>query len=296
MTEVPGSGPAGSAAGGPASDGADVEVPLAGGDVTEGLVRIGATVRRPRQPWSDAVAGYLGHLEAVGFDGAPRWHGVDAQGRDILDFIAGDVPGAPPEPWSTTDAVLADVARLLRRLHEASASYVPPPDACWFGMDRPPVELPPDVQPLYDGPPELVSHNDITPQNVVFRAGRPVALIDFDLTRPTIRLADVANAALHWLPLKHPADREPVYAGVDVPARLAILVDAYGLDGTGRAGFLELCRRGARRSWYVMKANAEQRGGGWARMWAEGVGDAIRRRQAWLDSEHDALAAALGTG
>ncbi len=268
------------------------EVPLLGGDVTEGVVRVGDTVRRPHQPWSDAVAGYLGHLAAVGFDGAPRWHGVDAQGRDILDFIAGDVPGSPPEPWSTTDAVLADVGRLLRRLHEASSSYRPPADACWFGTDRT-VELPPDLPALFEGPPELVSHSDVTPQNVVCRDGHPVALIDFDMTRPTVRLADVVNTAVHWLPLKHPDDREPVYAGVDVPARLRVLVDAYGLDADRRAGFLALAHRGARRSWHLMKANAEQRGGGWARMWAEGVGDAIRRRQAFLESEHDALTAAL---
>jgi hypothetical protein len=223
------------------------EVPLLGGDVTEGVVRVGDTVRRPRQPWSDAVAGYLGHLASVGFAGAPRWHGVDARGRDILDFIAGEVPGAPPEPWATTDAVLADVGRLLRRLHDASLSYQPPAGARWFGTDRP-IALPPDVPPLFDGPPELVTHNDVTPQNVVFRSGHPVALIDFDLTRPNIRLADVVNTAVHWLPLKHPADREPVYAGVDVPARLRVLADAYGLDAERRAGFLAQARRGARRS------------------------------------------------
>jgi Ser/Thr protein kinase RdoA (MazF antagonist) len=267
------------------------EVPLAGGDVTEGLVRVGDTVRRPRQPWSDGVAAYLGHLAAVGFDGAPRWHGVDDQGRDILDYLPGDVPGAPPEAWSTTDAALADVGRLLRRLHEASASFVPPPGVRWFGTDLA-VELPADIGPLFDTP-ELVSHNDVTPQNVVFRAGRPAALIDFDLTRPTIRLADVANTAMHWVPLKHPLDRGEVYAGADVANRLRIFVDAYGLDAERRAGFLDLARRAARRGWHLMRANAELRGGGWARMWAEGVGDAIHRRQAFLDAEHDALAAAL---
>jgi hypothetical protein len=273
---------------------AEPEVPLAGGDVTEGLVRVGDTVRRPRQPWSDAVAAYLGHLAAVGFAGAPRWHGVDAAGRDILDYIPGDVPGQPPEAWAATDAVLADVGRLLRRLHEASAPFVPPAGARWFGTDIT-LDLPAGVPTLFDTP-ELVSHSDVTPQNVVFRGGRPVALIDFDLTRPTIRLADVVTTAVHWLPLNHPADRAPVYAGVDVPARLAILADAYDLDARRRAGFLDLAGRGAERSWHVMKANAQQRGGGWARMWANGVGDVIRRRQEWLAAAHDALAAALRTG
>ena len=55
-----------------------------GGDVTEGVVRAGATVRRPRGEHSASVALYLRHLELVGFGGAPRWLGVDERGRDLL--------------------------------------------------------------------------------------------------------------------------------------------------------------------------------------------------------------------
>jgi hypothetical protein len=270
---------------------AEVEIPLAGGDVTEGLVRVGQTVRRPRQPWSDAVAAYLAHLVAAGFP-APRWLGVDEAGRDVLDFLPGAVPGSPPEAWACTDEVLAAVGRFLRRLHEASAGFEAPVGARWFGTDRV-VDLSADVPALFAGPPELVSHCDVTPQNVVFDRGEPIGLIDFDLTRPTTRLADVVGAATHWLPLNDPADRAPVYAGMDVPARLRIFVDAYGLDPARRAEFLAQARRGAERSWHLMKANAEQRGGGWARMWADGVGDIIRRRRTWLDTEGPALAAAL---
>jgi hypothetical protein len=120
-----------------------------------------------------------------------------------------------------------------------------------------------------------------------------VALIDFDLTRPTIRVLDVVNTAMHWVPLAHPADRPAVYARADVPARLGVFADAYDLDPARRAAFLDLALRGARRGWHLMQANARIRGGGWARMWAEGVGDAIRRRQEWLVAEQDALAAAL---
>ena len=41
----------------------DGEIELPKGDVTEGVVRIGDTVRRPHQPTSDGVAAYLGYLE-----------------------------------------------------------------------------------------------------------------------------------------------------------------------------------------------------------------------------------------
>ncbi len=55
------------------------EVPLVGGmDPRWAPVRVGNTVRRPAgsQP---GVAALLRHLEAVGFDGAPRHLGVDAE-------------------------------------------------------------------------------------------------------------------------------------------------------------------------------------------------------------------------
>ena len=58
------------------------------GDVTVGVVRIGDTVRRPRQETSAAVAEYLAWLADHGFDRAPRYLGVDAQGRDVLTYPA----------------------------------------------------------------------------------------------------------------------------------------------------------------------------------------------------------------
>jgi hypothetical protein len=44
-----------------ADTGPEIEPPK--GDVTEGVVRVGGTVRRPHQPQSLAVAGYLDHLQ-----------------------------------------------------------------------------------------------------------------------------------------------------------------------------------------------------------------------------------------
>jgi Ser/Thr protein kinase RdoA (MazF antagonist) len=265
-------------------DGVEIELPK--GDVTEGVVRVGDTVRRPRQEQSPFVAAYLGHLERQGFDGAPRFLGVDDRGRDVLDFLPGDVPGAPPEPWACTDAVVADVGRLLRRLHDASAGWVPPPELTWFGRDRVAPDLPLELARLGE-PPELVAHCDVTPQNTVFRGGRPVALVDFDLARPTRRLLDVLNTAMWWVPLQAPPDRAPAQRDVDVPARLTAFLDAYG--AVDREELLDLADPVWRRGWYAMRHNARTRGGGWARMWDEGVGDVIERRRAWLAAERAAL-------
>lgn len=273
--------------------GGSPEIPLAGGDVTVGMVRVGDTLRRPRGPWSDAVAAYLRHLQAVGFDAAPRHLGIDAQGRDVLEFVAGEVPSQPVvEPWAASPSALVAVARLLRRLHEASASFVPPPAARWYGDDVR-IDLPAGLPPVpaFD----VISHFDVTPQNVVFRARAhsPVAVIDFDQTRPGCRMLDVINTAMWWVPLMPAQDRDPALAAGDVPGRLRAFVAAYGLDRAERAAFLGLAADAATHTWYRMRANATHLGGGWARMWAEGVGDLIRRRRAWMLEEAPRLNAAV---
>jgi hypothetical protein len=76
------------------------------------------------------VHGLLRHLEAAGFPGAPRVLGLDEQGREVLTYLKGEVPVYPtgPELWS--DAVLEQIARLLRRLHDATVG-LDLPDSGW---------------------------------------------------------------------------------------------------------------------------------------------------------------------
>jgi Ser/Thr protein kinase RdoA (MazF antagonist) len=273
--------------------GDEPEVDLPKGDVTEGVVRVGATVRRPRQPQSLAVAGYLDHLARVGFDASPRYLGRDDRGRDVLSYLDGQVPGDPPEPWAAGTEVLSSVGRLVRRLHEASRGYAagtgfaPPPGSVW-GRDLVKVDVPVD-----EPAPELVSHLDVTPQNVVFRDRRAIGLVDFDLAGPTTRLQDAYNTAMYWVPLRPADDIWPTWRGVDQPSRLRIFADAYGLSDEQRAALPDLGVAHAERSWARMRAAAQTLGGGWARMWRDGVGDAIRRRQSWLAASKQDLLAAL---
>jgi hypothetical protein len=79
------------------------------------------------------VQAYLAHLRDAGFAGAPLPLGVDEQGREVLSFVAGDVPRNPLPAEAAGDEVLVALARLIRALHEASAGWTPPPDAVWGG-------------------------------------------------------------------------------------------------------------------------------------------------------------------
>ncbi|MFB4318547.1 phosphotransferase [Actinomadura sp. 21ATH] len=259
----------------------NVEVPLSGGDVTEGVVRVGETVRRPCGAHSPAVHGLLRHLEGVGFDGAPRVLGIDELGREVLSWVPGEAPGRPLPAYAVTDEALRGVAVLLRRFHEAVASYEAPAGAPWeaggSGLDR---------------EPEIIGHCDVTPENVVFRGGVPVGLIDFDLARPTTRLYDVVTTLRHWAPIADPADRDWRLGQVDVGQRVRSFCDAYGLGREGRREVLPAARVRFERSYEAMRKRAEQ-GGAWARIWRSGAGSRIRRAQDWLERNWDEIDARL---
>jgi hypothetical protein len=259
------------------------EIPLTGGDVTEGVVRVGNTVRRPAGPHSALVRRVLEHLAAAGFAGCPRWLGTDERGRDVLTFVEGEVAGRPWPAWVADEDRIRSVARLVRACDDALAPLGLPDEADGFVA---PVLLA-DAPPSVTGSPAFLGHMDITPENVVFRDGAAFALIDWDLARPTTAVEQVCNVLLWWAPLMPAEDRERVVADVDAVARAVLLVDAYGLAADDRARIVALCRNNAERAWFSMRARAETLGGGWARMWQEGMGDRILRRQAWL-AEHGA--------
>ena len=151
------------------------EIPLSGGALTEGVVRLGDTVRRPSGFASARVREVLLRLERVGFDAAPRWLGVDAEGREILSWIEGDTftergrlhpfVGDPPEERRVvfSDEQIAAAMLLLRRYHDA-----------------------------FEG--EVICHGDYGPWNLVWREGRPAAIIDFDDVYPGDPADDVGYA------------------------------------------------------------------------------------------------------
>jgi Ser/Thr protein kinase RdoA (MazF antagonist) len=247
------------------------ETILQGGDLNV-VVRVGDTVRRPTGPWSIGVHALLRHFEATGFDGAPRVLGRDAQGREILSYIEGDAAFAPVPAG---DDVLVDLGRLLRRMHDAQRDFTLPGDTRW---QRFPGEPP-------DG--EVVCHNDLFWTNVVFREGRLVALIDWDLATPGSRLNDVGSAASYWVPLR--VDEQAREWGVPKNRRrerLRLLCDAYGLDAEQRAGLLDafLARRRLGYEAHRLWGGAERRPG-WAAMWDAGSGEQMLANIRWIEEQ-----------
>lgn len=164
----------------------ETEIVLSGGNVNAAVVRVGDTVRRVANTWSETVHGLLRHLEAQGFEDCPRFLGMDIQGREILSYFEGEV-GFMPYLWEG-DEPLIMAARLLRRYHDATVGYLPK-NAQWQCVY-------PDVPQ-----PEVICHNDFAPYNLVCRNKRPIAIIDFDTAAPGLRLRDIAYAVYWFAPL-----------------------------------------------------------------------------------------------
>src|SRR5512132_604665 len=103
----------------------DKEISLGGN--LNAAVRVGDTVRRRAGTWTPAVHALLGYLESHDFP-APRVRGIDAEGREILEFIPGETYSGTfeelPEQF-TADGQLVAAARLLRRYHDVVARFAP---------------------------------------------------------------------------------------------------------------------------------------------------------------------------
>jgi hypothetical protein len=159
------------------------------------------------RPGSAAVHELLLELERTGFEGAPRFLGVDEKGREILSYVDGDVPLTPYGPEVRSEAALVSVAGLLRRFHEAAPGWC---------------------------------HNDVAPYNIAFRGTEAVGLIDWDFAAPGPPAWDLAHAAWHCVPFQD----VPTAIGHGWPPlpdrarRLRVLCDAYGLED--RTGFVAL--------------------------------------------------------
>jgi aminoglycoside phosphotransferase (APT) family kinase protein len=160
----------------------------------------------------------LRHLRDSGFGGCPEPLGFDEQDREVLSFVEGDGGSIPLRPDTVTDRAMTEQARLIRRFHDASASF-----SCMTQRWDPLLSDP-------AGEHEVVCHNDLSIPNTVYRNGRPSAFVDWDFAAPGRRLWDLAYAVWWLVPLHRPEFMEVIgWPPVDQPSRLTLFVDAYEL-------------------------------------------------------------------
>ena len=255
-------------------------------------VRIGDTVRRVAGASGAAVRALLLHLEAVGFDGAPRHLGTDELGREVLSFIPGKVPLPPYPAWSMTDRALADLGALVRRFHEATATFVPPVDADWATDWADPTAARGAETGARTA--AIICHNDLFPENVVFRDGRVVALIDFAMAAPGRPLWDLAIAAEIWGPLGDPARRDQHPADLDGVRRLGVLARGYELDAGRAEELVDVLVEERAHSVANIRAEIAAGNESWVRNWAGAGGDErAAADDAWIAAHRAALLRAI---
>lgn len=247
-----------------------MEVPFIGGNLND-ATRVGNTVRRRAGPWTPAVHALLRFLENAGFE-APRVRGMDDKGREILEYVEGDVhPGwqDPAPDWVIDDDHLTAGAHLLRRYHDLVEGFEPSAGARW--------------RMVAPSAPEIICHNDWAPWNALFRERRLAVMLDWDMAGPGTRLWDVANSAYSWVPLLS-SRRE--FAIEERARRLRLFCDAYGL--TDRESLLDVLRE---RTFFVGEFIAEQArlGDKGARKLADWEVPARMKRDAAYQDEHRAV-------
>ncbi len=231
---------------------------------------------RPSSPQTPLIHSLLRWVRGRGFDGVPEPVGVDPDGRERLTYIAGDVPIPPYPSWSATDDALASIARLLRRYHEAASGF--PTDGTWND----------ELADPEGGP--LLCHVDVCLENVVFRDGEAVALLDFEYVSPGRATYDLAAMARMCVPVRGDGD------AAEVARRLRLAADAYGLDRDGRVEYLAaLADQVAHGGEFVARrvARGEQ---AFIDMWEAGGGMAhFDRRRSWWSANEPLLTRVVAT-
>jgi hypothetical protein len=239
---------------------------LVGGFINE-VVRIGDTVRRAGSQVSDFAPRLLRFLEEQDWPGAPRFLGIDEQGRQTLSYIEGAVPTGDivPEPFKA-DVSLVAVARMVRQFHDLTS-----------GSDL-------------AGNEEVVCHNDLSPKNTVYREDNgvmlPVAFIDWDIAEPGPRIHDIAMICWKYLDLGPSIRDLGEYA-----RKMRLVSDSYGLED--RSGLMEAIIWWMEATIWGIEYGADNGTEALIRLRDDGYVDAIRRNVAWVQTHCTDLEGAL---
>jgi hypothetical protein len=246
------------------------------------VTRIGPHVLRPSNPHSGSIHRFLSALPAAGFEGAPVPVGIDPDGRERLEFIEGDVAVPPFPAWVQLDSALASVAVLMRRFHDASVTF-----------DRTGSTWSTELADPRGGP--VICHNDVCLENVVFRGGEAVGLLDFDFAAPGRRAGDLASFARMCVPIDDEVNAAKLgWVDPDRPARLRLVADAYGLDRVGRHEMVDFLAATIAQGGAFVRRRVEAGDANFIKMWDEmGGAERFARRKRWWDQHRPEFVAAL---
>ena len=249
-----------------------VEV-LRGGVANAGeVVRVGDDVLRPAPSNSGTIHRLLRHLGRSGVAIAPEPRSLD-DGRERLRFIPGDVPIPPYPDWAQSEDALASIAKLIRALHDASRDFTRDRGDAWSAE-----MADPEPRGL------VVCHNDVCLENVVFRGGMAVALLDFDFAAPGRPSHDLACFARMCVPVDDEVSRANLgWEVTRLPHRLRLIADTYGCTQGDRREIIASLDRAIANGGDFVRRHAEAGEPGFVEMWASigGMARFDRRREWW---------------
>ncbi len=256
---------------------------LHGGVANAGaVVRSGDHVLRPSNAHSPTIHSFLRAIRARGFLGASSPISIDPDGRERLRFVPGDVPLPPYPSWARSDAALASVATLLRGLHDASDG-LSIEGATWSD----------EMADVERG--TVICHNDVCLENVVFRDGEAVALLDFDFAAPGRRAHDIAAFARMCVPIDDEVNAVKLgWKAADRPRRLRLVCDSYDCSAEERAEVLSCLSVSIERGGQFVRRRVEAGETAFIEMW-ENMGGQERfdRRRRWWANEYHLFDQAL---
>ncbi|KHD26845.1 phosphotransferase [Vibrio caribbeanicus] len=184
-------------------------------------------IYRPRGVWSETVHRLLSHIAENGFNAAPKPHGFDCNGNEIVSYVVGDVFNYPLKGHIATTEALVSAAKLLRSYHDASRSFL-----STYSNESLVWKLPSRE------PREVICHGDYAPYNVTLVGSETVGVIDFDTAHPAPRVWDIAYAVYCWAPFKtHESDAMGNLESQSLRAKQ--FCDAYGLIDVERERLVE---------------------------------------------------------
>jgi hypothetical protein len=260
-----------------------VDQNLPGGVANAGQVtRRGDVVLRPSNAHSRSIHSFLTALRATGFEGASLPVGIQDDGQERLVFIEGDVPIPPFPDWGQSDSSLVSVAVLMRDFHRGSAK-VATHLSSWSD----------ELADPSGGP--IVCHNDVCLENVVFRDGLAVGLLDFDFAAPGRPVYDLAQFARMCVLIDDDLSAERLGWNVpNRPDRLRLFADTYGLNKGERGELLGHLDRSMKHGGAFVQRRAAAGDPNFLHMLDEiGGMERYERRRRWWESSRVEFAAAL---